>query len=96
MIDPRKSAKELVECIKRVHSKMVFCVDLNGSSYTNGVPQLVMVSEAFGIPIINLWDKVQYNPKTKTLIKYTDGVHLNNYAQEHMGKMMAGELQLVN
>ena len=78
------------------NARMVFCVDLDGYSYTNGLPLLEEVSEAFGIPIINLWKKLQYNPKTKNLIRYTDGVHLNDYAHIHMGKMMSGEMLYVD
>lgn len=48
MIDPRKSAKELEECIKRVHSKMVFCVDLVMSKLSG----LRGIQEIKGIVII--------------------------------------------
>jgi hypothetical protein len=78
------------------NARMVFCVDLDGTSNISGLPCIKLVSDAFKIPIIDPWSKLQYNPKTKSLIKYTDGIHLNNYAHEHMGRIMAGELKLIS
>lgn len=77
-------------------ARAVFVID-SEFSIDEGRLDFERFSNEFGIPIIDLWAKMQKNPKTKTGI-YSEGgtnTHPSTFAHERMGQMIANELLLI-
>lgn len=79
------------------NARMVFVLDSN-FSYDSGLSNLMLVSEQWNIPIINLWGKINTCPPSLEKIKSESGTnnHPSTFAHQKMGSMFVGELGLVN
>ena len=79
------------------NARVVFIVD-SLFALSDGRSDFNTFSAEFGIPVIDLWKKVQYNPKTKPIIWSESGTnqHPSTYAHTRMGEILANELLLIS
>lgn len=79
------------------NARMVFVMD-SLFSYSTGLEALNTIAEQWNMPIIDLWGKINICPPSLTKLKSLNGTdsHPSTFAQEIMGKMFAGELELIS
>lgn len=70
----------------------------SGFSYNNCQDNVYAFADEFKIPVIDVWKKINYNPKTEPYIKSIGGTngHPSTFAHEIMGKMLKSELLLIS
>ena len=87
--------ESLINFVMEVDNEYNFDVNF---SYDDGLANLMLVSEQWNIPIINLWGKINTCPPSLEKIKSENGTnnHPSTFAHQKMGNMFVGELGLVN
>lgn len=67
-------------------------------AFEEGKADFEKFASEFNIPIIDLWGKSNYNPKTESVLFSEGGVnpHPSTFAHEKMGAMLVNELLLIN
>lgn len=77
------------------NARMAFVLD-SAFAYgdSEGKGNLETVSKQWGIPLVDLWGKINRSPKSLEVIKSKNGTdnHPSTFGHEKMGMMMAGEL----
>lgn len=77
------------------NARMAFVLD-SAFSYgdSEGKGNLETVSKQWGIPLVDLWGKINRSPKSLEVIKSKNGTdnHPSTFGHEKMGMMMVGEL----
>ncbi len=79
------------------NARMSFLLD-SPFSYEAGKQNFEVLNQKWQIPIINLFGKINYSPKSALKLKSLNGTndHPSTFAHETMGKMLAGELLLIS
>lgn len=76
-------------------ARMAFVLD-SAFAYgdAEGKGNLKTVSEQWGIPLVDLWGKINRSPKSLAVVRSKDGTdsHPSTFAHEKMGMMMVGEM----
>lgn len=78
------------------NARMVLVID-SPFQYKNGKEAFQLLQETFGIPVVDLWGKMQWTTPAKKILLSENGTdkHPSAFAQEKMGKIFANELLLV-
>ena len=77
------------------NARMAFILD-SAFAYgdAEGKGNLKKVSDQWGIPLVDLWGKINRSPKSLEVIKSENGInnHPSTFGHEKMGMMMVGEM----
>ena len=77
------------------NARMAFVLD-SAFAYgdSEGKGNLETVSKQWGIPLVDLWGKINRSPKSLEVIKSENGTnnHPSTFGHEKMGMMMVGEM----
>ena len=78
------------------NARMILVID-SLFQYKNGKEAFQLLNDTFGIPIIDLWGKMQWTTPAKKILLSENGTdrHPSAFAQDKMGKIFANELLLV-
>jgi hypothetical protein len=79
------------------NARMVFVLG-SGFAYYSAKQNMQKISEKWGIPIIDIWGKVNTNPKSLKVIKSKNGTdsHPSDFGHEILGNMITNELLLIS
>lgn len=77
------------------NARMAFILD-SAFAYgdAEGKGNLKKVSDQWGIPLVDLWGKINRSPKSLAVVRSKNGTdsHPSTFAHEKMGMMMVGEM----
>lgn len=78
------------------NARMVLVID-SPFQYKNGKEAFQLLYETFGIPVVDLWGKMQWTTPAKKILLSDNGTdrHPSAFAQEKMGIIMSNELLMI-
>lgn len=78
------------------NARMILVID-SLFQYKNGKEAFQLLNDTFGIPMIDLWSKMQWTTPAKKILLSENGAdrHPSAFAQDKMGTIFANELLLV-
>ena len=79
------------------NARMVLLLD-SAFAYNDGKSNFKLLSERYGIPIIDLWGKITTTPQSLRVIRSEGGTdnHPSTFGHERMGDMVTNELLLIS